>query len=151
MKQFCVYPCTDPYEQAIEQHYPPTRTSAPPDPSASIFVPTSSSTAQATSSAVDAEPSSGTRLESELVLRGGEKPTETRRDTDDRLHPRLRVEKRDLTDQQLLNPPYAIANAAGQLSNRTAYVSRPLLSPPPSESTRLSWSKLCRVSSADVY
>ncbi|KAG6818327.1 hypothetical protein H0H93_005954, partial [Arthromyces matolae] len=35
---FCVYPCTDPFQQAIDQQLPPPRTSAPPDPDTPIFI-----------------------------------------------------------------------------------------------------------------
>jgi len=106
---FCAYPCTDPYAQAEEQHYPPTRTSAPPDPSAPIF----QSSATATTVSASAQPSSI----SESIKRETNKRLTTRQPVH---HPRL--QKRGLSDQQIMNPPYNIANAAGQLSNRTAYV-----------------------------
>ncbi|EMD34263.1 glycoside hydrolase family 31 protein [Gelatoporia subvermispora B] len=35
---FCSYPCTDPFEQAVQQDLPPARTSSPPNPTAPIFV-----------------------------------------------------------------------------------------------------------------
>ncbi|OCH84572.1 alpha-glucosidase [Obba rivulosa] len=34
---FCSYPCTDPFEQAVQQDLPPARTSSPPNPTAPIF------------------------------------------------------------------------------------------------------------------
>lgn len=35
--QFCEYPCTDPFQQAIDQQLPPNRTSPPPDKSIPPF------------------------------------------------------------------------------------------------------------------
>ncbi|KAG6902075.1 hypothetical protein C0995_004774 [Termitomyces sp. Mi166 len=35
---FCNFPCSDPFQQAIEQNIPPPRTTPPPDPNAPIFV-----------------------------------------------------------------------------------------------------------------
>ena len=35
--QFCVYPCDDPAAQAIENGFPPNRTSPAPNPNAPIF------------------------------------------------------------------------------------------------------------------
>ncbi|KAJ3842661.1 glycoside hydrolase family 31 protein [Lentinula raphanica] len=69
---FCVLPCEDPFQQAIEQDLPPPRTAAAPDPDTPIFGNWSSS------------------------------PSLTKRD-------------------DLLNPPYAIQNAAGNLSASTAW------------------------------
>ncbi|KAG6808712.1 hypothetical protein H0H92_003164, partial [Tricholoma furcatifolium] len=69
---FCNYPCTDPFQQAIEQDLPPARTSPPPNPNTPIFVNSTS-----------------------------------------KVHA-----KRD----DILSPPYAINNAAGPLSARTAPV-----------------------------
>jgi alpha-glucosidase len=34
---FCNYPCTDPFQQAIEGGYPPNRTSPVPNPNAPIL------------------------------------------------------------------------------------------------------------------
>ena len=69
--QFCVFPCDDPFQQAIVQELPPSRFNSPPDPNTPIFVNSSN-----------------------------------------------HKSKRD----DILNPPYAINNAAGALSNRTAMV-----------------------------
>ncbi|EPQ50643.1 alpha-glucosidase [Gloeophyllum trabeum ATCC 11539] len=77
---FCVYPCTDPFAQAIEQNLPPNRTTLPPAPDAPISH--DNSTANST----------GTVLK-----------------------------RQALTDDEMLNPPYAIDNAAGGLSNKTAH------------------------------
>jgi hypothetical protein len=100
--QFCLYPCNDPYDQASKQHYPPTRTSAPPDPSAPIFKSPSEATASA-----------------QVILAPG-----TTGDS-----PRL--QERELSDQEIIGIPsdftipsgYNIANVAGHLSDRTAHVS----------------------------
>jgi alpha-glucosidase len=35
--QFCIYPCDDPSAQAIENGFPPNRTSPAPNPNATIF------------------------------------------------------------------------------------------------------------------
>ena len=81
--QFCVYPCDDPSAQAVENGFPPNRTSPAPNPNATIF--------------------SNANVE---------------------------LAKRDASSQSeddLLNPPYAIDNAQGVLSNRTAYVGPSLL------------------------
>ena len=88
--QFCNFPCTDPFEQAKEQSLPPTRTSAPPNPTAPIFQGTSS---------------------------GG--TSNTKRS----LRPRAAAPP--MSDYQVMNPPYNISNAAGVLSDRTAYVWKP--------------------------
>ncbi|PPQ96021.1 hypothetical protein CVT25_013883 [Psilocybe cyanescens] len=69
---FCVYPCADPFAQAIEQSLPPPRRNPPPHADAPIFGNSSAELAQ--------------------------------------------LSKRD----DLLNPPYAINNAAGVLSSKTA-------------------------------
>ncbi|RDB19429.1 putative alpha/beta-glucosidase agdC [Hypsizygus marmoreus] len=66
---FCNLPCTDPFQQAIEQALPPPRSNPPPDPNAPIF------------------------------------------------NNRSLVVKRD----NVLNPPYMINNAAGELSSKTAW------------------------------
>ncbi|KAF5387031.1 hypothetical protein D9615_002119 [Tricholomella constricta] len=67
---FCNMPCTDPFQQAIEQNLPPPRSNAPPDPNTPIFVNSSA----------------------------------------------IKVKRDDI-----LNPPYAINNAAGALSGKTAF------------------------------
>ncbi len=81
--QFCVYPCDDPSAQAIENGFPPNRTSPAPNPNATIF----------------------SDANVKLAKRGV--PSHAGDD--------------------LLNPPYAIDNAQGVLSNRTAYVGLSLL------------------------
>ncbi|KAF8870107.1 family 31 glycoside hydrolase [Gymnopilus junonius] len=43
---FCVLPCDDPFQQAIEQNMPPARTSAPPDPNTPTFTNSSSASPQ---------------------------------------------------------------------------------------------------------
>ncbi|KAG5654020.1 hypothetical protein H0H81_008330 [Sphagnurus paluster] len=67
---FCELPCTNPFEQAVQQKLPPPRSSPPPKPDTPIFVQSS--------------------------------PGKTKRD-------------------DILNPPYAINNAAGPLSGKTAF------------------------------
>jgi alpha-glucosidase len=81
--QFCVYPCDDPSAQAIENGFPPNRTSPAPNPNATIF----------------------SNANVKLAKRGA--PSHAGDD--------------------LLNPPYAIDNAQGVLSDRTAYVGLSLL------------------------
>ena len=81
--QFCVYPCDDPSAQAIENGFPPNRTSPAPNPNATIF----------------------SNANIKLAKRAA--PSDAGED--------------------LLNPPYAIDNAQGVLSNRTAYVGLSLL------------------------
>ncbi|KAJ4477621.1 alpha-glucosidase [Lentinula lateritia] len=71
---FCVLPCTDPFQQAQEMALPPPRTAPPPDPDTPIFGKSSSITSS----------SLGKR-------------------------------------EDLLNPPYAIQDAAGNLSALTAW------------------------------
>jgi hypothetical protein len=81
--QFCVYPCDDPSAQAIENGFPPNRTSPAPNPNATIFSNAS-----------------------------------------------IKLSKRDAPSHEgndLMNPPYAIDNAQGVLSDRTAYVCLSLL------------------------
>lgn len=81
--QFCVYPCDDPSAQAIENGYPPNRTSPAPNPNATIFS-----------------------------------------------NANVKLAKRSAPNHagdDLLNPLYAIDNAQGVLSNRTAYVGPSLL------------------------
>ncbi|KAG6864625.1 hypothetical protein C0991_008189 [Blastosporella zonata] len=68
---FCNFPCTDPFQQAIQQALPPARTDPIPDPNTPIFVNSTSG--------------------------------KTKRD-------------------DILSPPYAINNAAGPLSSKTAFV-----------------------------
>ncbi|KAF8496801.1 alpha-glucosidase [Russula emetica] len=75
--QFCVYPCDDPSTQAIENGFPPNRTSPAPNPNAIIF----------------------SNVNVKLAKRGA--PSHAGDD--------------------LLNPPYAIDNAQGVLSNLTAF------------------------------
>ncbi|KAG6915918.1 hypothetical protein DXG01_009248 [Tephrocybe rancida] len=67
---FCNLPCTDPFQQAIQQQLPPPRHDPVPDPNTPIFVNSTQKT------------------------------------------------KRD----NILSPPYAIKNAAGALSSKTAFV-----------------------------
>ena len=76
--QFCVYPCDDPFAQAVANDFPPSRTTPPPNPTAPIF------------------PNGN----------AGHEKRETPSHAGD----------------DLLNPPYAINNTAGVLSDRTAYV-----------------------------
>ena len=72
--QFCNAPCTDPFQQAIDNDDPPARTTLPPAPNTPIF--------------------------------GNE------------------YRKREYTGPiNVVDPPYAINNAAGSLSNKTANVS----------------------------
>ncbi|KAH9842419.1 alpha-glucosidase [Rhodofomes roseus] len=74
---FCDVPCTDPFQQAIENDDPPARTTLPPAPNTPIF--------------------------------GDE-------------YRKRALSKREYTGpENLLNPPYMINNAAGDLSNRTSY------------------------------
>jgi alpha-glucosidase len=41
--KFCVYPCTDPFEQAVEQSLPPARITPPPDKTTPPFAVSNSS------------------------------------------------------------------------------------------------------------
>jgi alpha-glucosidase len=81
--QFCVYPCDNPSAQAVENGFPPNRTSPAPNPNAAIF----------------------SNANVKFAKRGA--PSHAGDD--------------------LLNPPYAINNAQGVLSNRTVYVGLSLL------------------------
>ena len=82
-RQFCVYPCDDPYAQAIANGFPPNRTTPVPNPNAPIF----------------------SNANVELARRGA--PSHA--------------------GDNLLNPPYAINNTAGVLSDLTVYVGLSLL------------------------
>ena len=99
--QFCVFPCDDPFQQAREQNMPPPRSDPPPNPNTPIFL---NSTDQ---------PSKRDDTLSLLSL-------PLKRGPYDFLNSRASslLSKRD----DLLSPLYAIDNAAGPLSSRTAYV-----------------------------
>jgi alpha-glucosidase len=81
--QFCVYPCDDPFTQAIANGFPPNRTTPVPNPNAPIF----------------------SKANVELAKRGAP----------------------NHAGDDLLNPPYAINNTAGVLSDLTVYVGLSLL------------------------
>ncbi|KAJ3553233.1 hypothetical protein NP233_g12693 [Leucocoprinus birnbaumii] len=92
---FCNLPCHDPFQQAIEQNLPPPKSHPAPDPNAPIF-----------------QNISTTVLESRDVISeavfaaqpAADIPPEVLRRPDD-----------------ILSPPYAINNAAGPLSAKTAF------------------------------
>lgn len=98
--QFCIDPCTDPFQQAIEGGYPPNRTTPPPDPNASIF---------GEPPPADVNPNSS--------LNAGASTLQSRMISD---HAWTR---RQHAGDDVMNPPYGINNALPQLSDRTAYVS----------------------------
>ncbi|KAF4614427.1 hypothetical protein D9613_003527 [Agrocybe pediades] len=95
---FCIYPCADPFEQAVEMDFPPPRPNRPPDPNTPIFVNMTT-----------------------LIRRNGEDDLLA---TPYSVQPTSRnsvaLRRQDANDS-LLNPPYAINNAQGALSSRTAF------------------------------
>ncbi|TFK65152.1 alpha-glucosidase [Pluteus cervinus] len=90
---FCNLPCTDPDKQATEQQLPPPRTLPPPPPDVHIFGPDDAKNRPFTVNAVNPN---------------GFNPEDS---------PVNQLKKRDFGD-----PRYAINNAAGSLSSKTAFV-----------------------------
>ncbi|KAF4604392.1 hypothetical protein EYR40_001570 [Pleurotus pulmonarius] len=93
---FCNLPCTDIFDQAIQQALPPPRSSPPPDPDTPIF------------GGLDV---------------GGNSDNSTKRGETAIYGRRSSLNQREPEeDRDVLNPPYAINNAAGALSSKTAFV-----------------------------
>ncbi|KDQ34176.1 glycoside hydrolase family 31 protein [Pleurotus ostreatus PC15] len=89
---FCNLPCTDIFDQAVQQALPPPRSSPPPDPNTPIFG--------------GADVDNNTKRGETAIYR--QHIGLNRRQSED--------------DRDVLNPPYAINNAAGALSSKTAFV-----------------------------
>ena len=97
--QFCVFPCDDPFKQATEQNLPPPRSAPPPNPNTPIFL-----------NSTGPSKRDDTLNPSNLRLKRGPYGFSVNSGS--------QLSKRD----NILIPPYAINNAAGPLSSRTAYV-----------------------------
>ena len=119
--KFCNLPCDDPFQQAIEQHMPPARDSSPPEPNTPNFL-ANSSTHDAkrdlSNSPFDIHIASCSLYNDDLSPQATALPlhTTTRRGV-------VPLMAESSKQQELLNPPYAVNNAAGALSSRTAFVS----------------------------
>ncbi|KAH6907030.1 alpha-glucosidase [Coprinopsis sp. MPI-PUGE-AT-0042] len=102
---FCDYPCSDPFAEAEKQGLPPPRNRDPPAPDVPIFT--------AESGDVNPEDSAPPALVEAPNAQNG---------LDEMSGKETPIVRRQTTDGMgLLEPPYAIDNAAGALSSRTAY------------------------------
>ncbi|EIN04606.1 alpha-glucosidase [Punctularia strigosozonata HHB-11173 SS5] len=143
---FCVFPCTDPAQQAIEQNLPPQRTSSPPDPDTPIFGGTASATASSskatTASASSASAVSSVSVSASSVPASSISTSATSasassasvaassapRASASAISPREKKIGAAKREQQPIShdgedmntPPYQINNAAGVLSSKTA-------------------------------
>ncbi len=128
--QFCRLPCDNPFQQAIDLKMPPPRSTLPPDPSTPIF--TKSTTSLNKRSFLN--PTYGSLLQQDMSLTSMQfcplsfdNPFQQHMPTciivlPDTV-PIFTNSSRSSSDRDLLNPPYAINNAAGALSSTTAFVS----------------------------
>ena len=113
--QFCRLPCDDPFQQAIDRKIPPPRNTPPPDPFAPIFTKSSGSLSER----------STLKTPYDFLLQQNMSPTSDQSYPilfDNPFQPAVGLHM-PTSGGDLLNPPYAINNAAGALSNATAPVS----------------------------
>lgn len=128
--QFCRLPWDDPFRQAKERNVPPPRSTLPPYPSAPIFTDSSGSLrkrfsmvkralrwAEKKMSLTSSQPSSLSSNPFLAAVKVPMPPSNTTRPE------AVTVLTNSSRGTDLLNPPYAINNAAGALSNRTLSVS----------------------------
>ena len=129
--QFCRLPCDDPFQQAIDQKMPPPRNTPPPDPSAPIFTKSSSNSNKRSF----LNPPYISLLQQDMSMQFCPLSFDNLFQPVVDLHmptcnivppdtaPVFTDSSRSMSKVDLLNPPYAINNAAGALSSLTAFVS----------------------------
>jgi len=118
--QFCNLPCTDPFQQAVEQNLPPPRSQPPPAPNVPIFTHSSGVKKRDVDRLYTINNAAPV-----ITLTGKTMTTYAPEDSplDDTNTPIVMdLQRRDL---DWLDPPYKINNAApgGNLSSKTAFVS----------------------------